>query len=365
MNQRVIFRADASVTIGTGHVMRCLTLAHVLRARGAECHFVTRDLPGHLGTVIAERGFAVSLLPAPSGPAPEGPPAHAAWAGVNWEQDLTDTLAVIPPADWLVIDHYAFDARWQQGLGDRVDRVMVIDDLADRPHAVTLLLDQNLGREAADYDGLLPESCQRLTGPRFALLRPEFAAGRAAALARRQTSQLEHMMITMGGTDAIDATSQVLRALKGANLPEGLRISVVMGSRAPALGAVRDLAATIPWPTEVLVDVREMAALMTDADLVIGAGGSTNWERCCLGLPGIVVETAENQARSVAAMVEADAALGTGLLSEPDFVDRLLGAIRQMQNADYRAESSRRAAAICAGDGALRVVDILGKKQWK
>lgn len=365
MNPRFVFRADASVTIGTGHVMRCLTLADALRVRGAECRFVTRDLPGHLAAVIEDRGFAVSLLPAPSGPAPQGPPAHAAWAGVNWEQDLANARAVIDGADWLVVDHYAFDARWQQGLRDRVGRIMVIDDLADRRNAAALLLDQNLGREAKDYDGLVPDDCRILTGPRFALLRPEFAAQREAALARRGAARLSHLMISMGGTDAAGATSTVLRALARADLPGDLRISVVMGSRAPALEPVRALAADMPWPTSVLVDVRDMAALMVDADLAIGAGGSTNWERCCLGLPGIVVETAENQARSVAAMVEADAALGTGLLSEPGFVDRLLGAVRQMQNAGFRAESSRRAAAICAGDGALRVVDILGEKQWK
>lgn len=362
---RVAFRADASVTIGTGHVMRCLTLADALRARGVDCQFVTRDLPGHLGARIADRGFAVSLLDAPTGPAPSGPPDHAAWAGVTWQQDLADTRAVLDRADWLVVDHYALDARWQQGLGDCVGRIMVIDDLADRPHAAALLLDQNLGREAKDYDGLVPDDCRILTGPRFALLRPEFAAQRERSLTRRQTPQLANLMVTMGGTDAIDATSQVLRALKDADLPEGLQISVVMGSRAPALERVRALAADVPWPTEVLVDVRDMAALMTDADLAIGAGGSTNWERCCLGLPGIVVETAENQARSVAAMVDAGAALGTGLLSNPGFFDRVLGAVRHMQNADFRAESSRRAAAICAGDGAPRVVDILGEKRWK
>lgn len=362
---RVAFRADASVTIGTGHVMRCLTLADALRARGADCQFVTRDLPGHLGALIVDRGFTVSLLDAPSGPAPTGPPHHAAWAGVTWQQDLADTRAVLDLADWLVVDHYALDARWQQGLANCVGRIMVIDDLADRPHSAALLLDQNLGREVRDYDGLVPDDCRILTGPRFALLRPEFAAQRERSLTRRKGAGLAHLMVTMGGTDAIDATSQVLRALKDADLAEALRISVVMGSRAPALERVRALAAGMPWPTEVLVDVRDMAALMTDADLAIGAGGSTSWERCCLGLPGIVVETAENQARSVAAMVKAGAALGTGLLSDPRFVDRMLGAVRHMQNADFRAESSRRMAAICAGDGAFRVVDILGEKQWK
>jgi UDP-2,4-diacetamido-2,4,6-trideoxy-beta-L-altropyranose hydrolase len=362
---RVAFRADASVTIGTGHVMRCLTLADTLQARGVDCRFVTRDLPGHLGALIAERGFAVSLLEASTGPAPSGPPDHAAWAGVTWQQDLADTLAVLDRADWLIVDHYALDARWQQGLGDRVGRIMVIDDLADRPHAAALLLDQNLGREAKDYNGLVPDDCRILTGPRFALLRPEFAAHRERSLTRRQTPQLAHLMVTMGGTDAIDATSQVLRALKDADLPEGLRISVVMGSRAPALERVRALAADMPWPTEVLVDVRDMAALMTDADLAIGAGGSTNWERCCLGLPGVVVETAENQARSIAAMVDAGTALATGLQSTPGFADRLLGAVGQMRNARFRTERARQAASICEGDGVELVVDILGEKQWK
>jgi spore coat polysaccharide biosynthesis predicted glycosyltransferase SpsG len=108
-----------------------------------------------------------------------------------------------------------------------------------------------------------------------------------------------------------------------------------------------------------------MAALMTDADLAIGAGGSTNWERCCLGLPGVVVETAENQARSIAAMVDAGTALATGLQSTPGFADRLLGAVGQMRNARFRTERARQAASICEGDGVELVVDILGEKQWK
>lgn len=365
MRQRVVFRVDASLAIGTGHVMRCLTLADALRMRGAECHFVTRDLPGHLGSLIAQRGFGVSLLPAPSGPASKGAPAHATWAGVSWEQDITETLAVISSANWLVVDHYAFGARWQQELGNRVGQIMVIDDLADRSHVAAVLLDQNLGSEATDYEGLLPKSCRLLTGPRYALLRPEFAAQREAALARRHNTRFRHLMITMGGTDPIDASSTVLRALKRADLPQGLRISVVMGSRAPALAAVREVAASMPLPTEVLVDVRDMATMMADADLAITAGGSTNWERCCLGLPGIVIETAENQARSVTAMIEAGVALGSGSLSEPNFADSLLEAVRQMQDTDFRTEISKRAASICAGNGAMLIADFLGEEQWK
>lgn len=364
MKAKIAFRVDSSAEMGIGHLMRCLTLADTLRARGAACQFVTRDLPGHLGALIPERGFAVSLLEAPTGPTPSGPPDHAAWAGVTWQQDLADTRAAINRADLLIVDHYAFDARWQTGLADRVGRIMVIDDLADRPHAAALLLDQNLGREAKDYDGLVPDDCRILTGPRFALLRPEFAAQRQRSLTRRQTPQLAHLMVTMGGTDAIDATSQVLRALKDADLPEGLRISVVMGSRAPALERVRALAADMPWPTEVLVDVRDMAALMTDADLAIGAGGSTTWERCCLGLPSIIVETAANQAGAVAAMEDTGAALGTGPLSAPGFRERLIAALERLFYPDVNARLSRASADLCAGNGTAHVAQFLEEPAW-
>ena len=365
MTLRVILRADASVTIGTGHVMRCLTLANALRERGAECHFVTRNLPGHLAAVIAGQNFPLSLLPPPSGPSLEGPPAHAAWAGVSWQQDLSDTLAVISPADWLVVDHYALDARWESGILSRVGRIMVIDDLADRPHDAALLLDQNLGRTCSDYRDLVPKNCQLLIGPHYALLRPEFSVYREAALLGRQTRKLAHMMITMGGIDSTDATSAVLRAIKGAMLPEDLRISVIMGSRAPALDSVRLLAAALPWTTEVLVDVSDIAALMADADLAILAGGSTNWERCCLGLPGIVVVTAENQTTSAAAMERAGAALWIGKHPDSKFSDRLLHAVCQIQAAEFWPNRVTRAASVCAGDGAIRVANGLGLGKWK
>lgn len=359
MALQVVFRADASVTIGTGHVMRCLALAEALRVRGANCRFVTRDLPGHLGALIAERNFAVSLLPAPTSPPPSAPPDHAAWAGVTWQQDVLDTRAVLYLADWLVVDHYAFDARWQNGLADRVGRVMVIDDLADRPHAAALLLDQNLGCTAQHYDGLVPDDCQRLIGPRFALLRPEFAERREASLVRRRGARLSHLMISMGGTDVADATSAVLHALAKADLPGNLKISVVMGSRAPALECVRALAAIMPWPTRVLVDVPDMAALMADADLAIGAGGSTTWERCCLGLPSIIIGTATNQARAVAAMENAGAALGTGPLADPAFGERLIAAVENLRDNESRTRLGQTSSDMCAGDGAAHIARIL------
>ena len=188
----IAFRADASLEIGTGHVMRCLTLARSLRETGVACQFITRSLPGHMGDRIADEGFDLTLLPAPRGPAPDGPPAHARWAGVDWEQDAAETRAVLGAApDWLVIDHYAFDARWQRATCPAGTKLMVIDDLADRPHVCDLLLDQNLGHDPRNYDGLVPDDCTRLIGPSYALLRPEFAEARGEALARAGESGTE------------------------------------------------------------------------------------------------------------------------------------------------------------------------------
>lgn len=355
----IAFRTDASLQIGTGHVMRCLTLARALRGCGAVCRFVTRALPGHMAGRIEAEGFDVSLLPAPQGQGPDGPPIHAHWAGVDWPRDATETRAAIDatPPQWLVMDHYAFDTRWQQAARPEGTMLMVIDDLADRPHDCDMLLDQNLGHATREYDGLVPERCTCLTGPRHALLRPEFAQARAAALADRAGRRFRHLLITMGGVDPHDTTSQVLRAVQGADLPEDLRITVVMGSQAPALNQVRALAHDMPCPTEIAVDVTDMAARMAWADLAIGAAGSTTWERCALGLPTIIVQIADNQAGIAQALSAAGAALDPGPLHAPEFAQNLQAALAEAPS--QLGAMSERAADICHGDGAARVVAAL------
>jgi UDP-2,4-diacetamido-2,4,6-trideoxy-beta-L-altropyranose hydrolase len=312
-----------------------------------------------MGGRIADAGFDVTLLPAPQGAPPAGPPAHAPWAGVGWRQDADETRAALAaaPPDWLVVDHYALDARWQRAARPAGTRLMAIDDLADRPHECDLLLDQNLGHEAGDYDGLVPAACTRLVGPRYALLRPEFAEMRAAALARRAEGRgLRHLLVTMGGVDRADATSAVLTALLAAPLPADCRITVVMGGQAPALERVRALAARMPWPTEVAVDVPDMADRMAEADLAIGAGGATTWERCALGLPGITVETADNQAGIAAALARAGAGLAPGALAERGFARALRAALAEASDPARLRALSQAAAAICDGEGAGRVL---------
>lgn len=378
MTLRIAFRSDASLEMGSGHVMRCLTLADALKARGAQCHFISRAHPGHLMEVIRQRGYKVNCLAAPvqKGHAAVNTiaktvvdtdrnkptePAHAAWLGSTWQADVQETsiaLASLKP-DWLVVDHYALDQPWEEALAVHCRQLMVIDDLADRPHHCNMLLDQNLGRQSQDYADLVPSHCQVLTGPEFALLRPEFAALRIYSLQRRQAQPaLRQLLITMGGVDQPNATGQVLQALNGCALPPACRITVVMGVTAPWLQNVQEMAGQMLWPTEVVVNVNDMAQRMADSDLAIGAAGSTSWERCCLGLPTLMVVLADNQQPSAQALVAAHAARTIGAVS--DIAAQLPLAVRKLSDSECQISMSRAASAITDGQGVDKILKAMG-----
>ncbi|WP_417787130.1 UDP-2,4-diacetamido-2,4,6-trideoxy-beta-L-altropyranose hydrolase [Stutzerimonas xanthomarina] len=305
---KVAIRVDASLQMGTGHVMRCLTLADALVARGAACAFICRTHPGNLLDLIRSKGHVAHALPVTSAsveassPAiaavgDEPTPVHSHWLGATQAEDAEacePILAEFQP-DWLIVDHYALDARWELLLRPHCRQLMVIDDLADRAHACDLLLDQTFGRDAKDYQAWGPNDCQVLCGSQYALLRPDFAALREYSLQRRARPQLHQLLITMGGVDKDNATGEVLMALRVCPLPADCQITVVMGTAAPWLSEVEQQTQDMPWPTRVLVGVNDMAQLMADSDLAIGAAGATSWERCCLGLPTAMLVLAENQ----------------------------------------------------------------------
>ncbi len=356
MSLNVALRCDASTEIGTGHVMRCLTLALGLRAAGHRCTFIARDLPGGLGERITAEGFALVRLPTPDAAfVPEGAaPAHAGWAGVPWQRDAAETRAVLEAGyDWVVLDHYAFDIKWQSIAVPPAARLAVIDDLADRVHRCDLLLDQNLGRKAADYDRLVPVLAERLIGPDYALLRPGFAGLRDAALAARAArgGALCHILIALGGVDQPGVSRLLLRALAGLPLPVGVRIDVVMGPASPSLDRVRAEAARMPVPCRVLVDVVDMAGLMASADLAIGGVGGTAWERCARGLPSLFVVMADNQAAGAAALVAAGAGLMLGVAGAKGLAGRLAEALAMLSEPAALQAMSARAAAVTGGRG--------------
>lgn len=303
----VVFRVDASVEIGTGHVMRCLTLADALLAVGTACTFLCRRQPGDLADLISSRGFPVRHLRAADQPQTR-PRSRSvdSWLGVSPEVDAAETLACLDDlrVDILVVDHYAISAAWERMLRPRCRTIFVVDDLADRPHECDLLLDMNFGRTQMDYEGLVPADCRVLAGTEFVLLRPEFAAYRAQSLARPRPS-LREVLISMGGMDKDNVTLDVLNVLDRCALPQDCRITVVMGARAPWLEAVRERACRMPRSTRVLVNVENMACLMAGSDLAIGSGGGGTYERIFMGLPSVVRPIAENQEAHLERMARA------------------------------------------------------------
>lgn len=357
---RFVFRVDASLLIGSGHVMRCLTLATSLREQGAHCHFVSRAHAGHLIELVRRRGFDVSILEAQGKVEPAiGGPAHADWLGCSWQVDAQQTRELVQSLepDWLVVDHYALDQRWESVVLTGKVKLLVIDDLADRPHVCDLLVDQNLGRRAADYRKLVPSRCNVLAGPGYALLRSEFAILRSRSLARREDNRLGHVLVNMGGVDQPNATGEVLQVLRSCDLPASCRLSVVMGIQAPWIDEVRALASQMPWSTEVLVNVGDMAEYMAASDLAIGAAGSTAWERCCLGLPTLMVVLAANQEAGAAALQAEGAAVLLGSVAE--ISARLPTALQVVLQPGELARMSAVASAVVDGLGVQRVLQAL------
>jgi len=358
-----LFRVDASLPIGSGHVMRCLTLAEALRDRGVECLFASRLQGGHLCDLVRNRGFAALEMPGPA----EGRLVstltgnHAHWLGVTVQQDAEETLALLRgrQIDWLVVDHYSLDATWERALRPACKRIMVIDDLADRPHDCDLLLDQNLGRAVSDYDGLVPCSCDTLIGPKYALLRPEFARLRSASLARKRLGHCRHILVTMGGVDMDNVTCDVLAGLETSGFDGDVRVTVVMGAAAPWIDQVKRKAERMRLRTSVLVNASNMAELMCEADLAIGAAGSTSWERCCMGMPTIQVVLAENQTGIASALEAFGAAIS--LSREKVRFEVNSAVVNLLRDSNMVAKISSLAARIVDGKGVGRVATLLAK----
>lgn len=299
---RVVFRVDASVQMGTGHVARCMSLAAAMQQRGAEIHFVCRRITPFLAERVTAAGYilhdtaAKHLIQA----APEADVmAHAHWLESSQAQDAQDTLALVRTlgaVDLLVVDHYALDAAWERVLRPAVTRILVIDDLADRPHDADFLLDQNYYRPLEGrYQGLLPSHCQCLLGPAYALLRPDFAqARRLQPRGQRPLQAVQRVSVCFGGSDPTGELPKVLRALAAAPQRPALAVEVIVGSSSPSLSEVRRLAAD--WPElELMVDATDMAERLARADLGIGAAGTMSWERGAVGLPSIAIAVADNQ----------------------------------------------------------------------
>ena len=299
---QVVIRVDSSVTIGSGHLMRCLTLAERMhKEKNAEVHFISRDLEGNLHGKIKDAGFSLHVLP--RHPFDENIKGYTAWLTVPQEIDAAETkniLRALGKVDRLVVDNYAIDITWEREMRPFADEIFVIDDLANRVHDCDILLDQNFYLDKENrYVGLVPEDCKLLLGPRHALLREEFYEARKHL--KKRDGNLRNILVFYGGSDLTNETMKALRALRVFyEMKPEMTVDVIVGVGNPRQEEIRAFCNTSDvrdWIT-YHCQVDDMADYMACADLSLGAGGSTTWERCFLELPAIVTTVAENQEKT-------------------------------------------------------------------
>lgn len=346
MRATVVMRADASPSLGTGHVKRCLSIAELLRTREVEVHFVTRAHGEYSARLLGQCALPIHALPER--------------AGESQLNDAAATKAAIAnlrcAPDWLVVDHYGLDERWERELRPGVRRILAIDDLADRVHDADALLDPNLYEDGERrYRRKVPAHCRLLLGPRYAVLREEFRRARAGAVAR--TGKISRILVFFGGGPlAAACTRASIQALGEAGLRD-IAVDVVFQAddreRVAIEGACRSRGFFFHHATD------RMAELMSAADFAVGAGGTTLWERCCLGLPCLTFALADNQRQQVR-----DAAAGgmvIGSDSKPDdpvSLGRALQAV--VDDPGLIAAVSRRAMAVVDGRGTERLLRAMG-----
>jgi UDP-2,4-diacetamido-2,4,6-trideoxy-beta-L-altropyranose hydrolase len=302
---QIVFRTDASLAIGNGHVMRCLSLAQRLRTQGITCSFVCAQEAGHLNKLLKKHGFEIWPLELQE----QDTRPHAETLLPHWQLDAQATQLAIGKrnVDWLVVDHYGLDQQWETMLSPEVARLMVIDDLANRPHQCDLLLDANPGRQASQYAPLIPTNCTMLAGPRYALIRDEIHQARLALPTTHDTRTALRILVMMGGVDKDNITGQVLSALDALDSKVMLEIQVVMGPFSPWINQLTEMSRQMHWPTRVVQNPDNFVELMCVSDIAIGAAGTSALERCCLGLPSVNFVLAPNQRLSALALKAAEA----------------------------------------------------------
>ena len=310
---QLIIRADTSAQIGTGHIMRCLTLANKASKRGHTVNFLTRTPDPFFVNKIKSYGHKMLILKNIDTVKQKYNYAldHSHWLDVSQECDAHESKAIVKKLrpDWIIIDHYALDQRWHKIIQPICENIMVIDDLADRRFDCKILLDQNLGSSRKDYQRWAPGDCKFLIGPKYALLRQEFMDWRQFSLDRRPTKQVKKVLVTMGGADTANYTLMVLSELAKSKFSKKLHFDVIVGSAYPHRTQLVEFCHQSKIRIVIKVDVKNIAEIMAKSDLCIGAAGSTSWERCCLGLPTITMSIAKNQLKIIRALQEHEVAV--------------------------------------------------------
>jgi UDP-2,4-diacetamido-2,4,6-trideoxy-beta-L-altropyranose hydrolase len=344
-----VFRVDAAVWMGLGHLSRCLTLARELRESGWSTRFLISSVASAWASRILSDGHDVEVLEFTETTDP-GEANYQAW---NWAEDAAACQRSLrSKVDWLIVDHYALGALWERSMQGWVDRIMVIDDLANRHHDCDLLLDQNL-KDENSYRHLLPDRALALLGPPYALLRPEFRTARRT----RDFRSIGRLNVFMGGTDPSGSLLYVLSELSGMKIA-GFHVDVIVGSRSPALSEASRLLAYFP-SAELHIDTDHVAGLFAAADLAIGAGGVAALERCAVGLPSVSVSVAQNQDAGLASLAKLQVIEYLGSFDRLRKNQMMTCLQNLFTEADRLQEMSERALSLVDGFGSQRVAQLL------
>lgn len=353
--QHIAFRTDASSQIGTGHFMRCLTLANALKERGVQTRFVSRHLPEYLHSMLVAKGHEFALLDSIQNDAKleEDSLTHSHWLGVSQASDAQATIQALSDQtwDWLIVDHYALDTRWESALRQTTSKIMVIDDIADRFHDCDLLLDQNLYTDMEiRYMGKVPPKCQLLLGPSYALLRREFR--QLHELIKPRTGPANRILVFFGGVDTNNYTGIAINALIGLGV-KNLHVDIVIGAQHPCFDQIEEACVQNGFFCYIQTD--RMAELMAVADLAIGAGGSASWERCCLGLPALIVSLANNQIEIAKALDLCGACVYVGTAETANKLLLKNAIINSIYNPEWLTAHSAKSYSIVDGLGVERL----------
>ncbi|MFB4167773.1 UDP-2,4-diacetamido-2,4,6-trideoxy-beta-L-altropyranose hydrolase [Virgibacillus sp. JSM 102003] len=291
---KICFRVDASIEIGTGHVMRCLTLAEFFKRKGHFCVFISRLREGHLNKLITAKGFEILELQTIDRQSEIYSIKHSNWLGVTKNSDIVETKNLITNRnlqfDWIIIDHYGIDRVWEDEIRECIPKIMVVDDLADREHSCEILLDQNYYRNRNQrYLNLVPDKCTLLLGPRYGLLRDEFIHLCDLPKPIRDNKAI---LVFYGGSDPTNETLKALNSIKEIE-KDNLIIHVVVGTTNPNRHLIEKECNKYNYNYHY--NIAYMAKLLHEVDVAICAGGSFTWERYCIGVPAITTAIAYNQ----------------------------------------------------------------------
>jgi len=360
---RILFRTDANAQIGTGHLMRCLALADGLRVEGAECTFLCRAAGlGVMAGKIAEAGHVLLTLPdSPDCAADVDSPqlAHAGWLPGGQLNDATSCLNVLdgqPVADWLIVDHYALDERWEKTMRVTAARILVIDDLADRKHDCDLLLDQNQVHDMeARYENHVPENSRRLLGPKYALLRKEFARTEGSGVIGERFAS-PRLLVMFGGADPQNLTLRTVNVLVSVGWKGG--VDVVAGPLYADSDSLLKAIAALP-DARLHSPARDVAMLMRSAGFAVGSPGGASWERCACALPSLTIAQADNQEAIGDGLKEygAHEYLGRAEVLSDERLKKSLIAIKNQPELLFRM--AVRASLITDGLGVYRVASLM------